>query len=430
MTRNYTSIEASVIGSALLNRNFQDELITLDQSDMETQRGADILAAMKLMRESGVKIDLVTLNAKTEQKYSEYLIDASTQSALLAFQFDENIRLLRDNSLRRKIAKEANNLLNALSEPFGDPADAAGEAIDNLKKLATDNSDRCITSREAVLSFADDLRKQDVTKARFGVLPLDEALGGMFGEKLIVVGARPATGKSALAVSAAMATQASGRVLFFSYEMKPEEIIGRMVANLSGVDAQRIARRELVPGDFQALSPAMDDASRFDIVFKPSANTPSKIRAEALRQNKDGKLALIVVDYLQQMTSGQKAESRRVEVGQISRALKQLAMEIGVPVLALSQLNRQSEGSPNRAPSMAEMRESGDIEQDADVIILMHTPPTNNDHVEQIVAAGYACVRLTLEKNRQGRSGQVIDVAFDGSKMAFHRAMDVIGGSK
>jgi replicative DNA helicase len=201
-----------------------------------------------------------------------------------------------------------------------------------------------------------------------------------------------------------------------------------MVANLSGVDSQSIAYRKLGIVEYDQIYPAISGAAGFNIVFRPDANTPGKIRAEAIRQKKDGDLALIVVDYLQQMSSGMRAESRRVEVGQISRALKQLAMETGVPVLALSQLNRQSEGTASKAPTMAEMRESGDIEQDADVIILMHVPATREDHVEQIKEMGQACVRMTLEKNRQGKSGQVIDVAFDGARMLFRRVRDVIGG--
>ena len=422
---NIIDLESSIIGSALESKQSQSMLLELNQGDMETQRGADILATMKLMRDAGQGIDLVTLDAKTDGKYTEYLIEAGTRFAGLPFQFAENIRLLKDRATRKRIAKEANRLLNAMADQFTEPQDAVSEAIGKLKNLS-DDTDKAITAKEAVLSFAGALDKKDERRARFGISPLDDELGGIFGEKLVVVGARPATGKSALAISAAMATQNNGRVLFCSYEMKPEEIIGRMVSNLSGVDSQKISYRELKPNDYELIFPAMEKASRFNIVFRPDATTPSKIRSEALRQNKDGKLALIVIDYLQQMNSGMKAESRRVEVGQISRALKQLAMEIGVPVLALSQLNRQSEGTANKVPTMAEMRESGDIEQDADIIILMHIPVSRNDHVEQITDAGYSCVRLTLEKNRQGKSGQVIDVAFDGSKMNFYRVKEVI----
>jgi replicative DNA helicase len=427
---NVVDVEATLIGSALVNKESQAQLLELEQDDMETVRGADVLSAIKLMRDAGQPVDLATLDAMTEGKYTEYLIGAAQQYATIPFYFTENIRLLKDKAIRRRVLRETNALINAMSDPRTDPQDAVGEAIDKLKTLSSAGSDRAITAREAVLSFASALDKKAVNRARFGVEPLDDTLGGLFGEKLVVAGARPGTGKSALAIAAAMETQKTSRVLFCSFEMKPEEIIGRMISNLSGVDSQKISYRMLGVEDYELMYPAMEQASRFNVVFRPSANTPSKIRAEAMKQNKDGKLGLIVIDYLQQMSSGQRAESRRVEVGQISRALKQLAMEIGVPVLALSQLNRNSEASASKAPTMSEMRESGDIEQDADVIILMHTPPANNDHVEQINDEGYACVRLTLEKNRQGKSGQVIDVAFDGARMAFYRAKDVIGRRK
>ena len=137
-----------------------------------------------------------------------------------------------------------------------------------------------------------------------------------------------------------------------------------------------------------------------------------------MRMQKKGNLRLIVIDYLQLMVSGRKAESRRVEVGQISRALKQLSMELDVPVLALSQLNRVSEGSPSRVPTMSEMRESGDIEQDADAIVLMYQLP-DGAFVDTCEAQGYKPIRILLDKNRQGKSGVAIDTAFDGATMTF-----------
>ena len=131
-------------------------------------------------------------------------------------------------------------------------------------------------------------------------------------------------------------------------------------------------------------------------------------------------LRLIVIDYLQLMSSGRRAESRRVEVGQISRALKQLSIELNVPVLALSQLNRVSEGSARRVPTMSEMRESGDIEQDADAIVLMYQIPNESDPFVQTCSSfEYKPIRILLDKNRQGRSGLAIDTAFDGSTMTF-----------
>ena len=421
------NLEATIIGSALYNTQALDPLLELEPGDMETRHGIDILNTIKLMHEAGEGIDLVTVDARTDKKYTNYLIEASTRCAAMPFRFGDNVKLLKERGNRKRIGREAQKLLGEIVDPMRDPAEVVEEAIARLRGLTATNN-RSISSKEAALAFAMALDRQEERRATFGIAPLDDALGGIFGEKLVVVGARPATGKSALAVSAAMATQARGKVLFCSYEMTPEEIVGRMVANLSGVDSQSIAYRKLGIVEYDQIYPAISGAAGFNIVFRPDANTPGKIRAEAIRQKKDGDLALIVVDYLQQMSSGMRAESRRVEVGQISRALKQLAMETGVPVLALSQLNRQSEGTASKAPTMAEMRESGDIEQDADVIILMHVPATREDHVEQIKEMGQACVRMTLEKNRQGKSGQVIDVAVDGARMLFRRVRDVIGG--
>jgi len=238
----------------------------------------------------------------------------------------------------------------------------------------------------------------------------------MSGGRLYVVGARPATGKTALAISAAFNTSAWGTVLFCSYEMQPSEIMGRILARLSKVNSQDISYRTLNQQQMDKLVNQFDAAGKLPIRFGVNCHTPERVRAEALRI-KD--LRLIVIDYLQLMSSGRRAESRRVEVGQISRSLKQLSIELNVPVLALSQLNRNSEGSA-KPPTMSEMRESGDIEQDADAIVLMYQIPNESDpFVQTCSSLEYKPIRILLDKNRQGKSGLAIDTAFDGNTMTF-----------
>lgn len=417
--------EKFVIGCAMQSREASLALMGLMPEQMESERGRELLSAVQFLGMTGTVVDLVTLDAQSNEKHTKYLVE-SIADAPLPFQYPNYIAMLLEKARRRQVAAAATKLLNSVSDMNEDLDQAAGEFVTDLAKLASTEA-KSISAQEATIQLVSSFDKKLLRRAMFGVGKLDEALGGMFGSKLIVVGARPATGKSALALCAALATQESGRVLFCSMEMSPVEIMGRAMANLSGVNFRKIAYRELDIGDFEIMTPHYAKAYGMDIHFIEGASTPSKVRAEALRLNKDGKLALIVVDYIQLMDSGKKAESRRVEVGQVSRELKRLAMEMDVPVLALSQLNRQSEITASKEPSMAELRESGDLEQDADVIVLMYVPPPDDGHVQQINAAGLSCVRLLLEKNRQGKSGQRVDTAFDGGRMRFWKVSDVLG---
>lgn len=418
-----TNPEQPAIACALEDAKAASALAELEPWQMQTSAGADTLTAIKYLLSTGGTVDLLTVDAKTNGELTQYLVECVRTSHLLV-SYGAYIELLRDQARRKKIADAAYKLMNTMADTSSDIDAASNEFITDLEKTASVES-RLVSAGEATTRFVDSVDNRRERRATFGIGKLDEALGGMFGGKLAVIGARPATGKSALALSASMATQRDGTVLFCSFEMPPTEIIGRAMANLSGVNAQRISYRDLEPEHFQQMAPHYQTAYGLNIQFTETANTPAKIRTEALKLNRNGGLALIVIDYLQLMSSGRRAENRRIEVGQISRDLKRLAMELDVPVLALSQLNRQSEATQSKMPTMAEMKESGDIEQDADVIVLMYLPPPDQ-HTQKFTEKGCARVRLILEKNRQGMSGQLIDTAFYGANMRFGPVSEVI----
>ena len=410
--------EGLALGCALITPGALEGFLALTAEDMESRRGIELLEALQAMKRQGITIELSTLDRQTNGRHTDYLVDA-VRSTTLTYNYDEHFSLLREKAKRRRAGACAQKLIAGLNDLSLDSDDLVQEHLQQLKKLAGPSSGRTVSASEAALSFLGELEKPLENKAFFGIPPLDRELGGLFGGRLTVVGARPGTGKSALALSAALDTQQRGTVLFCSYEMNPEEIIGRAVARVSGVNAGRIARHELEKDDFRKMAETIDGVIGMRIHFSQRADTPAKVRAEAVQLNAEGELALIVIDYLQLMSSGFRAESRRVEVGQISRALKGIAMELRVPVLALSQLNRQSEMTASRAPTMAEMRESGDIEQDADAVILMYNPPNRDEEVRTGPSQGPAAVRFIIDKNRQGLSGQVIQTAFDGAHMRF-----------
>lgn len=413
-----TTHTQEAIGCALLDEKAADLLLTLDTADLETEAEREILSAMRSLRDRREPINLISVDALTGRKHVEYLIDASAGTASTA-QAAHHIAKIREQAKRRRIRAAATALYNDADDMGKSLNELTAEFARNIDSIAQIEGGT-VTAAEALAALLDGFDKKDSNKGLTGIPLLDQGLGGMHGGRLYVIGARPATGKTALAISAAFTSCASGLVLFCSYEMQPSEIMGRLLARLSRVNSQDISYKTLSLEQYRRLTDYYATAGQLPIRFAVNAGTPDKVRAEALRLNKDGALRLIVIDYLQLMSSGRRAESRRVEVGQISRALKQLSIEMNVPVLALSQLNRQSEGTASKIPTMSEMRESGDIEQDADAIILMYNPPEESGRFEDICRdSGYAHVRLLLDKNRQGKSGVAIDTAFDGATMTF-----------
>jgi len=409
-----TNIVQETLGCALMDARAADKVLVLDISDLVGARDRAVLTAMKSLSAKGKPINLITMNAELKDEYTEYLIECQNLVSSTVF-VDHYIKDIKEASKRRKIRAAATELYNAAQDGSKSLEELTAEFTARIDGIA-DIAGGTVSAKEAVLAFVDGIERRDEAKGVVGIPLLDKSLGSLSGGRLYVVGARPATGKTALAISAAFNTCVYGTVLFCSYEMQPSEIMGRILARLSRVDSQDISYKTLTDAQMQRLSEQYDTAGKLPIRFGVNCHTPEKVRAEALRI-KD--LRMVVIDYLQLMSSGRRAESRRVEVGQISRSLKQLSIELNVPVLALSQLNRNSEGSA-KPPTMSEMRESGDIEQDADAIVLMYQLPNNGDSfVQTCEASGFKPVRLLLDKNRQGKSGVAIDTAFDGSSMTF-----------
>lgn len=422
-----TNAAQEVLGCAMLDARAADKVLTLDIGDFDNERDKAVFAAMRVLRGEGKAVTLITLDEATGGQYTKYLIEISTGIGTTVL-VDQYIRALRDTSKRKSLRAAATELYNAASDITKSIDEMTAEFTHRVDGIAAVEGGT-VSARDAVMSLITGFERTGDGSALTGIPLLDQSLGGLHGGRLYVIGARPATGKTALAISAAFNSCAYGDVLFCSYEMQPSEIMGRVLARMARVNSQDISYKTLNAAQLTRLAQYYAQAGRLPIWFGINAATPEKVRTEALRMQKN--LRLIVIDYLQLMSSGRRAESRRVEVGQISRALKQLSIELNVPVLALSQLNRVSEGSASRVPTMSEMRESGDIEQDADAIVLMYQlPDKDGAFVDTCEAQGYKPIRILLDKNRQGKSGVAIDTAFDGATMTFISKSAVMEGGR
>ena len=239
-----------------------------------------------------------------------------------------------------------------------------------------------------------------------GFQKLDEMTHGLHPGQLIILAARPAVGKSTLALD--IARNASIRhkkpVIFFSLEMGRAEIAMRLLSAESRIYLQAMRKGNLSDNDWSRIASVRGEINSAPLYIDDSPNmTLVEIRAKCRRLAKRVGLEMIVIDYIQLMTSGKKVESRQQEVSEFSRALKLLAKELGVPVIAISQLNRNSERSENKKPELSHLRESGSLEQDADVVVLLH-----RDDIAKREEERDGLAELIVAKQRNGPTGPVM----------------------
>jgi replicative DNA helicase len=249
-----------------------------------------------------------------------------------------------------------------------------------------------------------------------GFADLDELTNGLHGGQLIIVGARPGTGKSTLALDFARAAAVKHQLptIFFSLEMGRSEIATRLLAAETSIPMHRLRKGDLEQRDWDKLATVRGQIADAPLYIDDSPNmTLVEIRAKCRRLSQRVGLKMIVVDYLQLMTSGKKVESRQQEVSEFSRAFKLLAKEIGVPVVALAQLNRGPEQRADKRPALADLRESGSLEQDADLVILLHREDIHEQREQRTGEAD-----LIVAKHRNGRT-DTIAVTFQGSFSRF-----------
>ncbi len=304
-------------------------------------------------------------------------------------------------------AREASRVINAVTFQPGGIERQIGQVVNDLE--AVRGSER--TSAKSLAQIVDAVSPgyftdQERPRLYTGFPKLDECLGGMEGGDVIAIGARPAVGKSALVTQILMNMGKAGkRVLLYNLEMREAQVYERMVSRLSGIHLGRVRRGKSFLGDEKdRFTAANDGLKKLDIWVSSGTKTVSEIRSECRNMGAD----CIIIDYLQLVRADRHYSNRSSEVGDISKSIKAMAMELNCPVIVLSQLNRLSEGRGTKEPTMSELRESGDIEQDASVIILLW----NCSEADQSRKG------LKVEKNRQGERKKM-QLEFAGDSMSF-----------
>ncbi len=331
-------------------------------------------------------------------------------------------KIVADKAILRRLIEAGTRIAQAGYESQGEVEDLVNQAQAEIYKVSSQSSREDYVplsdSLEAAIHEIEGAQKRggELTGVPTGFTDLDAYTHGLHPGQLVIVAARPAVGKSTFALDLARnaAVKHNQATIFFSLEMGRAEIAMRLMSAESSIYLQSMRKGTVTDADWTRLAAVRGRINDAPLYIDDSPNMSLvEIRAKCRRLAQQVDLKLVVIDYIQLMSSGKKVESRQQEVSEFSRALKLLAKELGLPVVALSQLNRQAEQAKDKKPELSHLRESGSLEQDADVVVLLHREGIyEKDHPR----AGEA--DLILAKQRNGPTGAVV-VAFHGQYSLF-----------
>ena len=424
--------EMSLLGAILIDEEvLTDVMDKVKAEDFYEKRHQRIFAAILRLFEMHRPIDLLTLSDELEKKDdletvggSSYLNELTNYvpTAANAATYAE---LVAQRAVRRRLIKASTDIADLAYQDDSDTQEILERAEAELFSVSDTSLKQDLVSLEQILTESFDRMEElhrdrgKIRGVRTGWRDLDNMTAGLQRSDLIILAARPAMGKTTLVTNLAynVAAKEHQSVLFFSLEMSKEQLVDRMLADAAGVDAWNIRTGNLSDDDFEKLSTAMGEMAEAPIYIDDTPGlTVLEMRTKARRQAHIHPLGLIIVDYLQLMQGRSRGgEFNRVqEVSEISRGLKLIARELNVPVIALSQLSRSVESRNPPIPQLADLRESGSIEQDADIVQFIYRPGYYNpDDVEL-----QNITELHIAKHRNGPTGKV-ELYFHPERLRF-----------
>jgi replicative DNA helicase len=398
--------ERTVLGAVLVdNAAFNSAAEVLTRDDFHREGHRRIFEAMAALAEKSAPIDTVTLADELQREQALEAVGGIAYLSGLAdglpriTNVEQWSRIIKEKAVLRHLIHAGNRIVQ---ESF-EAEDEAAAILDRAEKAIFEIADRRLTQgfvgiREIVKeSFRtiDQLAqsKELVTGLATGFVDIDEMTSGLQKGDLIIVAARPSMGKTSFCLNVAQhaSLRVGETVAIFSLEMSKEQLVLRMLCADARIDSHKLRTGNLQEKDWARLAKAYADLSSSRIFIDDSATvSPLEMRAKCRRLKAEHGLGLVIVDYLQLMSSGGRVENRQQEISAISRSMKGLAKELGVPLIALSQLSRAPEARTDRRPQLSDLRESGAIEQDADVVMFIyreeeHKPTEENRGIAEII---------------------------------------------
>lgn len=426
--------EQFVLGSVFLEPSIiQNVIDTMDSSDFYVERHQAIFQAMKSLFNAGMVIDLMTVSNELSNQarlgmaggidYLASIADSVPSTANVS----AYIQIVKDLSLKRAIIETTRNLLekgydSKLSTT--DYVDMVENKVNEVaRKRTTSAFDSIKDISQLVLKQTEDRmnNRGHTTGLATGFYGLDKITLGLHPEELIILAARPAMGKSALAMNIAVNVAKQNKnghacVAVFSLEMASDQIVSRLVSAESGVESGKIRSGYLDPKEWRQFEAGIESLSKLNLYFNDSSVvTVNEIRAKCRKLHSEGKLDLVIIDYLQLINGDGGRNNRQEEVAAISRSLKQLARELKIPIIALAQLSRDVEKREDRKPIMADLRESGSIEQDADLVLFIY----RDEYYKKDKTSKPGIAEVIVAKNRAGSSGDTLEFLFQPSLSRF-----------
>lgn len=425
--------ESSLLGSIFVD---SDAIVRVadhvDKSDFYDERHALIFEAINKLYTKHRPIDVLTVSNQLKEDGfletvggSSYLAEL-TNMVPTAAHAEEYAEIVAGKATRRKLIKVSEELVGLGYDEAKDISEVIDEAETELFKVSQQHVQQDVESLENILASSferlDELHR-DKGKLRgvpTGFKDLDNVLAGLQRSDLIVIAARPAMGKTAFSLQLAhnVAVKAGQPVLMFNLEMSKEQLVDRLLSVESGVDAWNIRTGNLSDQDFERIGRAMGTLGEAPMFIDDTPGlTISELRTKAKREQHQRQLGLIIVDYLQLMSGGGRygGEANRVqEISEISRGLKLVARELNVPVIALSQLSRSVESRTPPHPQLSDLRESGSIEQDADVVGFLYRDEYYNPENTQKPGI----LEVMIRKHRNGPT-DTVELFFDKAKQRY-----------
>jgi replicative DNA helicase len=421
-------LEEAVLGAVMLEKDKLAEVLEIIQSVecFYVDANQKIYAAIRRLFDKGMPVDLLTVteelrkNNELELVGGAYYLTRLTMSVVSSAHVEAHARIIMEKFIQRELIRISGNVISDAYEDSTDVFDLLDKAESNLYEITDKHLRKNFKSMKDVLVATiheieeSKNKKEDLTGVPSGFVPLDQLTNGWQKTDLIILAARPSVGKTAfslnLAMNAAMNSTKQFPVAVFSLEMGSGQIVKRMLSAVTDVSMESISRGRMEEHEFIQLTQRMNKLAKAPIYLDDQAALNIfELRAKARRLKQRHDIQMIIIDYLQLMQGNtDKGGNREQEISKISRDLKALAKELEIPIIALSQLNRSVESrKESKVPQLSDLRESGAIEQDADLVMFLYRPEyygINNDEMGQPIMGE---THIHVAKHRNGSTDTV-----------------------